>query len=297
MQEINVKAPAKINLYLSVLGRRKDKFHRIETVMQAVSLFDEIKLRKSKDGIKFYSVHSRLPKGPGNLAYQAARLFLQKTRLKEGVSIELKKHIPVGAGLGGGSSDAGAVLCGLNRLWNLKISKKKLICWAKELGSDVPFFIEGRTARVSGRGETVKPLPVKKSFHFLLFFPGVSLSTARVYKALSKGKSALEFKGECRRDIERYKEDIRQLACALKDGDFNLMRECIYNSLEAVVFKIMPRLLIYRERLERAGLWSVKVCGSGSTLFAPVRNVREAEYIINTLELRRGVYIVRSLNV
>lgn len=293
MKEICLKAPAKINLYLAVLGKRKDGFHQIETVMQTVSLFDEIKLIEQNSGIKVLSSSSKIPKGPANLVYQAADFFLRKTKIKRGVLIELKKNIPVGAGLGGGSSDAAAVLKGLNKLWGLKLSQKKLLAWAQELGSDVPFFIKGGTAWASGRGEKIKALKIKKNFCFLLFFPGFPLFTAKVYKTFSQLNRQAE--PENHKHIKYITREVKQLIFNLKKGDLQLLKENLYNGLEKAVFKLSPDLMAYRRKLYRTGLKPVLVSGSGTTLFTPVKSVTEAENFINKLNFRKGVYIVRSL--
>ena len=285
MKEIKVKAPAKINLYLAVFGKRKDGFHNVETVMQTVSFFDEIKLKERPSGIKISSSHSQIPKGKSNLAYRAARLFFRRTGLKKGIFINLKKNIPVGAGLGGGSSDAAAVLRGMNKLWNLKLSREKLIEWAKELGSDVPFFIEGNTAWARGRGEKINALKGRKSFYFLLFPPGRPLSTAKVYQAFSPDKKI---------GRKKHMERIRQLTGALESGNLKRLKVFLYNGLEKTVFKIRPDILAYCRSLSQAGLNPVKLCGSGSALFAPVQNIRQAEYFIDKLKLRKEVRIVKS---
>ncbi len=286
MKEIKVKAPAKINLYLAVFGKRKDGFHNIETVMQTVNFFDEIKLKERPCGIKIFSSHHpQIPKGKNNLAYQAARLFLERTGLKKGILIKLKKNIPVGAGLGGGSSDAAAVLRGMNKLWNLKLSRKKLIKWAKELGSDVPFFIEGNTAWARGRGEKINALRSRKSFCFLLFFPGRPLSTAKVYQTFAQDKKI---------GRKKHIERIRQLSGALENGNLKRLKVSLYNDLEKTVFKIRPDILAYCQNLSQAGLDPVKLCGSGSALFTPVGNIRRAEYFVNKLNLRKEARIVKS---
>ncbi len=303
MKEIKLKAPAKINLYLTVLGRRKDGFHSLDSVMQAVELFDEIKLEEKTSGIKIVSPCPGIPRGKENIVYQAARLVLEKLRLKKGVIIHLTKRIPVGAGLGGGSSDAAAVLLGLNRLWDLGLTKKKLVDWAKKLGSDVPFFIEGKTARVRGRGEKVQSLAAE-SFYYLLFFPGFSLSTKEVYKTFSRNNMSLnnhregnnKFRRLDKKNYSHHLKEIKKLSLALKNGTPGLLQNHLYNGLEETVFKLRPKLLTYREKLFQAGLPVVKVCGSGSTLFAPVKNIREARFFLKKLKVRKGVYIVKSLD-
>src|SRR5215467_14483811 len=146
---MRIRAPAKVNLGLRVVGKRRDGYHLIDTIMAPVSLYDEITIKRAKPGAKLTVVcdDPKIPSGKRNLAYQAAKLLLGKDAPRRPVAIHIKKRIPAGAGLGGGSSDAAAVLVGLNRLLRLKKTRRKLMALGTKLGADVPFFIYGRPAR------------------------------------------------------------------------------------------------------------------------------------------------------
>src|SRR5882672_4938084 len=154
---MQVLAPAKINLSLKILARRSDEFHEIETLIAPISLYDEIKIerRSSKQGIEFRCNDPSVPRGDDNLAVRAARAFFKKMKIKSGVMIELKKKIPHGAGLGGGSSDAASTLMALNDLFETKLSREALAEMAEPLGSDVPFFLFQSEAVCKGHGEMV----------------------------------------------------------------------------------------------------------------------------------------------
>src|SRR5712692_3030714 len=162
MQVMQVLAPAKINLSLRILGRRRDGFHEIETVIAPISLCDELKVDKEKQGIEFRCDDPSVPQGNDNLAVRAANVFFASTKLKPAISIELKKKIPHGAGLGGGSSDAAATLLALNQLFQTNMSREELAKLGSTIGSDVPFFLFESAAVCRGRGELVEPAKLQK---------------------------------------------------------------------------------------------------------------------------------------
>jgi 4-diphosphocytidyl-2-C-methyl-D-erythritol kinase len=178
------RAPAKINLCLRVLGRRPDGYHDLESAFQMVGLYDDVTIRPRRAGIVLTVAGAALPAGPGNLAYEAAAVLARESGGSRGASIHLVKRIPLGAGLGGGSSDAATVLMGLNRLWKLGWSRARLADLGATLGSDVPFFFFGPTAWVTGRGERVAPMPDARPsptgpvFPWaVLVNPGIAVST------------------------------------------------------------------------------------------------------------------------
>lgn len=177
---LTVLAPAKINLHLSVLGRRADGFHSLDSRFHAVGLYDRIVLEERPEGVVFTCSDSTLA-GDANLAVRAANALARHAGVTRGVAIHLEKEIPAGAGLGGGSSDAAAVLVGLDRLWGLNLPREELAALGAELGSDVPFFIHGGAARVGGRGEVVMPEPPLEETWCVLLFPGVHVDTGAVF--------------------------------------------------------------------------------------------------------------------
>ena len=181
---MQVLAPAKINLSLKILGPRSDEFHEIETLIAPISLHDEIKIegRSSKHGIEFRCDDPSVPQGDDNLAVRGARAFFKKTKIKSGVLIELKKKIPHGAGLGGGSSDAASTLMALNELFETKLPREALAKMAGDIGSDVPFFIFQSAAICKGRGELVSPIKLRKQLFVLLLKPQFGVPTAWAYQ-------------------------------------------------------------------------------------------------------------------
>src|SRR5947209_18894940 len=170
---MQVLAPAKINLSLKILGPRSDEFHEIETFIAPISLYDELKIerRTSKQGIEFRCNDPSVPQGDDNLVARAAKAFFKKMKIKSGILIELKKKIPHGAGLGGGSSDAASTLLALNELFETKLSREALVKMAETIGSDVPSFIFQSPAFCKGRGEVVTPAKLKEKLPILLLKP------------------------------------------------------------------------------------------------------------------------------
>jgi 4-diphosphocytidyl-2-C-methyl-D-erythritol kinase len=255
VREVRILAPAKINLGLAVLGRRPDGYHELRTVFQAVSLYDRVALRRAREGVQV-----RCPALPGlgadNLAHRAATLFLETARVPGGVRIDLDKHIPAGGGLGGGSSDAAAVLLGCCRLFGVAPDRSRLHDWGAALGSDVPFFLEGGTALGSGRGEFVQPLPpFPGAVTALLHLSGAGLSTALVYRTL--GAPAL---------TARSRKLTILLAC-WRGGDPRRLGKVLFNDLEPAAFALSPELAVVKGLLVAAGADGALLCGSGSSVF------------------------------
>lgn len=188
MLSVSIKAPAKINLFLRVLNRRKDNYHNLQTLFERIDLFDKITLTRRKDNkIVITSSNPRLPKGKDNLAYKAALILKNKYAIEEGLGIDIEKRIPISAGLGGGSSDCAATLLGLNRLWKLKLTKRELFEIAKNLGSDVPFFVSNNSFSLAAkRGEAIKDLKSHIRLWHILVVPRINLSTKRVYAYFDK---------------------------------------------------------------------------------------------------------------
>ena len=175
-------APAKINLSLKILGRRNDDFHELDTLIAPISLYDEIGIEKRPEkGIKFRCDDPSVPQGDDNLVIRAAKTFFETTEIEPAVSIELKKKIPHGAGLGGGSSDAASVMLALNDLFETKLSREALVKMAEAIGSDVFFFLFQSAALCKGRGEMVMPVKLQRQFSILLLKPAFAVSTAWAY--------------------------------------------------------------------------------------------------------------------
>jgi 4-diphosphocytidyl-2-C-methyl-D-erythritol kinase len=250
---MQVLAPAKINLSLRVLGRRNDGFHEIETFIAPISVCDEIKLerRSAKQKIAFCCDGPSVPKGEDNLVVRAAKVFLEKMNLDAGVSIELKKKIPHGAGLGGGSSDAASMLVALNELFDTKLPREALANMAETIGSDVPFFIFESAAICKGRGELVSPTSLREQLSILLLKPEFSVPTQWAYSRWQDS-----------REIPRV-----SYASQASDG------QTFVNDLERPVFEkfvFLAQLKIWLLKQPEVG--AALMSGSGSTVFAVIRD-------------------------
>lgn len=254
--KIKVAAPAKINLFLEILGKRPDGYHEIETVMQEINLCDYIYIENNEKSntIEFTCSNSKLTTGEDNLILKAVRLFQKELEMFRGVRIHLDKNIPIGAGLGGGSSDAVATLLGLNKLWRIGFDEKKLISLASKLGSDTAFFVMGNTAICRGRGEVVTRYPLPLKYTYLLIYPGFEVSTATVYKNLKIS-------------LTKNLKDVTFLLQALLSGDAEKLGSCLYNRLEDVVFRLYPRLEEIKKALEGCNFCGTLLSGSGSALY------------------------------
>jgi len=253
---LSLDAPAKINLGLEVLRRREDGFHDINTIFAAVDLCDRVELRTRDDGLLTLAIDGNddLAAGDDNLCIRAARalrLFVGQSGL--GLDIGLTKRIPVGAGLGGGSSDAATVLRGALRLWNLDVPIEELSRIALSLGSDVPFFLHDGPARATSRGELLLPIDLRLPGSVLLVNPGIHISTPWAYRAIG-------------RTGERPSTD---LADSLRRGlvDHEVLRREVVNDFETPVFTAYPLLRELKERLYDSGAFFALMSGSGSTMF------------------------------
>ncbi len=261
MRQLTLPCFAKVNWILKILGRRKDGFHQLRTLYQTVELRDEIALTATRNATISLEVQGQpVPADPSNLVYRAAELLRESTgRSGVGVRLLLRKRIPVGAGLGGGSSNAAVTLLGLNQLWNCGLSDRELSLLAEKLGSDVPFFLVGGMALGEGRGEIVSPLPDPPATEdLILLFPRRSISTRDAYQikdwGLWKGEEVLT-KDPAETTIQRF--------CALGT---ERIQDFLENDFETALFKRYSFLRKAAEALRRVGCERVMLCGSGSTV-------------------------------
>ena len=259
---MQIKSFAKINWILKVLGRRPDSFHEVSTVLQTVDLADRISIELiPRDGIELKATGYEVPQGEDNLVHRAACLLKREFSVGTGARIFLEKRIPVGAGLGGGSSNAAIVLLGLNRLWDCGADPERLQKLARELGSDVPFFLLGGTAWGEGRGERLRSLPDPPNEELVLCYPGFSMSTAEAYVM---GQWAPLNISSNRLTKTRTDTKIRRFCDYAKGG--RRVHVLIENDFDAPLLKRFPELAETRQALEKAGCESVSLCGSGSTV-------------------------------
>ncbi|MBC2021846.1 4-(cytidine 5'-diphospho)-2-C-methyl-D-erythritol kinase [Listeria booriae] len=279
--KINVKAPAKINLSLDALYKRKDNYHELEMVMTTIDLADRLQLvLLEKDCIKLDVKAHFIPDDKRNLVYQAAALLKERFQIKQGVAITLDKSIPVAAGLAGGSSDAAAALKGLNQLWNLNLSLEELADLGAELGSDIPFCLYGGTALATGRGEIIEPLPMMPNCWIVLAKPSISVSTPGVYRDLKVG--------------EVKHPNTKGMVQAIQDGSFEGICDNIGNVLETVTLVKHPEVKRIKEKMLEFGADTALMSGSGPTVFALVKQYSRAKRVYNGLRgFCEEVYLVR----
>lgn len=273
-------AGAKVNLVLEVLGKREDGYHELASVMQAVDLSDRLVLEES-DSLELRTSDS-IPTDRTNLAVRAAAALGKAAGVERGVRITLDKRIPVAAGLGGGSTDAAAVLVGLNRLWRLGWPVGKLADVAVELGMDVPFFLYGGTALATGRGERLETID-GTSVALVLVNPGVPISTAEAYRAVTP---ALYTDGA----------RARALAADLARGRRARVAGALYNALEVAVTPTHPEIARIKAALVAAGALGAAMSGSGATVFGVARSMDHARQL--QARVTRGTWsawAVRSL--
>lgn len=260
-----VRCPAKLNLFLEVLGKRADGYHDIETLMVPLAgLVDRIDMRIAPKGTLALTVTAptawNVPPGEGNLVHRAARVLLDEGKAEFGLSLHLHKAIPPGAGLGGGSSDAAGLLRALHRLLDLRFPWKRLQEIALSLGSDVPFFLEKPAAAVArGRGEMLEPVAGPRPHRFLVAWPGVPASTADVY-------------ARCRPAPEGERRDVRPVIEALRNGDAGALGKACFNRLAVPAREVCPAVADAMVRLEALGHGPARLTGSGSACFVVLGN-------------------------
>lgn len=260
-----LRTSAKVNLALEVLGKRSDGYHEIATVLQAVDLFDRLKV-EAADTLSLQTDDPGLPTDDDNLVMRAARLLQKASGVQAGARIRLEKRIPVAAGLGGGSSDAAATLWGLSRLWALRWPRARLQELAVELGMDVPFFLGPGRAVARGRGERIEALPSGGGYALVLVNPRTPLSTREVYGRVAAGWHASP--SGTARVIEALRtRNVEKVAAALT------------NNLERVVEPLLPVIGRMKAALLAAGALGAIMSGSGPTVFGMARSLDHARQI------------------
>lgn len=282
-RRLTVRARAKVNLGLEVLGRRPDGYHQLLTLLWAVTLHDRVTLETRADGIEIECDTPGIPLGPDNLAWRAAELVRRTGRVQHGVRIRIHKTIPVAGGLGGGSADGAAVLVGLTHLWRLDLTPDRLRALAVRLGMDVPFFLGGGPAVGSGRGDRLRALPRHPGLTLVLVNPGVPISTRDVYAGLRPD------------DFTRGRR-IRALVAALPGGA-RTVAVAAFNGLERVVTRIWPGLLDVKAALLEAGALGAVMSGSGATVVGIAGSRRAAQGIQTRLASRPWQsWVVRTVS-
>jgi 4-diphosphocytidyl-2-C-methyl-D-erythritol kinase len=259
---VRVWTPAKINLFLEVLGRRADGYHDLATLMVTVGLFDTVELAENASGnVRLECDHPTLSTGPDNLVCRAVDLVRTRFGVRTGVDVRLHKRIPLQAGLAGGSSDAAATLAGLDRLWRLRLTRDEQSRLGAELGSDVSFFFFGPAAWCTGRGEIVQPLCPGRPLDFVLVCPAVGLSTAAVFSALR---------------LPPEPKDGNAVRQAFTAGDVIALGRLLHNRLQEPAEELCPAVALWRRRLAASEPAGTLMSGSGTTVFALGRDAADA---------------------
>ncbi len=271
--DIRLHAHAKVNLYLDVIGKRPDGYHEIETIFHSIGLHDDVYLRRRPDRqISVHCEHPHVPCDPRNLAYRAAKLLLDDIPELSGVDIKIQKRIPVAAGLGGGSADAAAVLCGMNALFDLGFTRTDLMRLGVQLGADVPFCILGGAALGRGIGEILTPLPPLGKAWILLANPGFESPTAWAYQQINLS-------------LTRPKKNVTILVRCLRNDDFVDIARHLYNGLEVPVLSKYPAINKIKTELNKyPSSCGVLMSGSGATVFAFMQSEVQANLAATNFE-------------
>ena len=289
MNQIRLKALAKINLGLDVLRRKEDGYHEVKMIMQTIHLHDQIHIRKiEEDEIKIRTNLYYRPNNENNLAYRAAKLLKDEFNLPGGVSIHLKKVIPVAAGMAGGSSDAAAVLFGINKMYGLKLSMQELMDRGVKLGADVPYCIMRGTALAEGIGEKLTKLPAMPKCHILIAKPPINVSTKFVYENLH----ANDMKPEDHPDVDIQIE-------ALKEGNLEKLVANMGNVLERVTVPEYPVINDIKQIMVENGALGAMMSGSGPTvfgIFTDYTKAKEAYQKIQKSGLSKQIYLTEPYN-
>ena len=285
---LTLKALAKINLGLDVLGRRDNGYHDVRMVMQTIYLYDNVTLTRTEEpGIQVETNLSYLPVGENNIAYKAAKLLIDEFRIREGVHIKLEKRIPVAAGMAGGSSNAAAVLVGMNRMFDLGLSQSQLMERGVALGADVPYCVMRGTALAEGIGEELSSLPPMPKCYILVAKPAISVSTKWVYETLD-AKEIVEH------------PDIDGLLQGLKEQDLSKIALSMGNVLESVTIEKYPIIETIKDAMKEAGALNAMMSGSGPTVFGIFDNrkvAKDAWYKLRNMDCAKQVYLANVHNV
>lgn len=287
MDNITLKALAKINLGLDVVRRREDGYHEVRMIMQTIHLYDKLDIKKTTEaGIAITSNLSYVPTNENNLVYKAGKLLMDEFDIKEGVSVHLQKRIPVAAGMAGGSSDAAAMLYGMNQIFDLGLSRRDLMERGVKIGADVPYCLMRGTALAEGIGEKLTSLPPMVKCPVLIAKPAISVSTKFVYENLKL-------------DENTEHPDIDQLLADIKNKDLHAIAGHMGNVLESVTIPEYPIIAQIKEQMLRSGAVNSMMSGSGPTvfgLFEEEETARKAYEDMQKSGLAKQIYLTNIYN-
>ena len=282
-----INSYAKINLCLDVGRKMPNNYHKINSVFHQIDLHDKILIKKTKQDRIAIKSNIKNIENKDNLAYKAASLLKNEYKIKEGIEININKRIPLQSGLGGGSSNAASTLIALNKLFNLKLNKNELIDLASKIGSDVPFFIEGKTCLVSGIGDRIKRINSNLKLYLIIIKPKIGISTKLAYNEYDKHiKNTQEIKKE---------NKTKELVKALKQKNAEKVAENLHNDFETVIIKKYPIIKKMKDDLIKNSALNALMSGSGSAVFGIFKNKSEAENAFRKLGKRYSfVYLSKS---
>jgi 4-diphosphocytidyl-2-C-methyl-D-erythritol kinase len=287
MDNISLKALAKINLGLDVVRRREDGYHEVRMIMQTIHLYDKLEIKKTKEpGIVITSNLSYVPTNENNLVYKAAKMLIDEFDIQEGVSVNLIKRIPVAAGMAGGSSDAAAMLYGMNQIFDLKLSRKQLMERGVKIGADVPYCLMRGTALAEGIGEKLTQLPPMVKCPVLIAKPQISVSTKFVYENLKLNENTIH-------------PDIDQLVTDIQNKDLPAIAGHMGNVLETVTIPEYPIIADIKNKMMESGAINSMMSGSGPTvfgLFADEETAKKAYKEMLSSGLAKQVYLTTIYN-
>lgn len=287
MDEIKVKALAKVNLGLDVIRRREDGYHEVKMIMQTIHLYDQLEIKKTeKPGIQITTNLDFLPTNENNLIYKAAKLLQDTCKIEEGVAVDLQKHIPVAAGMAGGSTDAAAVLYGMNELFHLGMKRQKLMELGVQIGADVPYCLMRGTALAEGIGEKLRSLPPMPKCPVLIAKPAISVSTKFVYENLKL-------------DEHTVHPDIDAQLAAIRKGDLQGVAAHMGNLLETVTIPEYPVIDEIKRCMLESGAINAMMSGSGPTVFGLFEDEDTARKAFDTMRdtgLAKQVYLTSIYN-
>ena len=286
MDKIGLKSRAKINLSLDVLRKRRDGYHEIETIMQEIDLHDRIllKTRKDQKEVRIITDCPYIPKNSDNIAYQAGKLIIEKFNIPWGLDIAIDKHIPIAAGLGGGSSNAATVLMGLNKMWGLGLTREDLMELGLLIGADVPFCILGGAALARGIGEKLEEIKGLQNTWFVLAKPPISVSSGQVYSLLDLSKI-------------KNRPDTPKILQAMETGNLWLLSNNMVNVLETVTEERHTIIRKLKGKMREYQALASMMSGSGPTVFGIFKSYKAAKSAYSHLKIiNRQTYLVKSHN-
>lgn len=272
MSQVTLQSFAKINIGLNIISRRVDKYHNIETILQQIDLHDLVSITANSNArTTVRSNNSKVPEDEKNICYQAVKLMQQATGIREGVTIEIEKRIPVAAGLGGGSSNAASVIKGLQQLWSVRLDDQAMTSIAMKLGADVLFFLSGGSAFASGAGETLTPIILRNQFICVLIYPNIEISTTWAYRNFNFS-------------LTKIKKSVKLAHFFSNDNNLCQIKNLISNDLEGVVFQHYPMLDEIKDFFYTKGAFYAAMSGSGSTIYGLFPGFEGAVGVMKSLQ-------------